>query len=429
MTWKEQSDVSENIQDSKVEPEPKADVDTSEDIIERAFDFDGVRKVRRSLIRVPEHMKEMRADREEMHKTVEYYKKYEMFDIPVSVSVRGNKYVLVKGTTQYWAAVNLGLTVIEAMCTDDEHNLKEKPEVKESNGRNTSNVSIVGKNTDNKMSLDLYGNSLAITETPQEEHLQFDFADKKSESELTLAYKKLKSFAGAASKDGEYIKGDFSDADVMDALEMVFSSKSKKDTSYKFVFLKAILDLLDKVEENKRLSFDQLFQRFAEIYWPIVVDYNLHQKSGGEDSRSYVEQILIEAVNTYGVATYSSFTDLTKNQQREIVKSVKQKCKMNVVGALPGDTKAIIYAFSRKEEWIEINPAVYDCLVRNAKKIQEINYQAWADFMEKTNFVDESRNESIGDNFYLQILRKTFLSGLPVFIMMSPMINTLLKVS
>lgn len=62
LTWKEQSDVSENIQDSKGEPEPKADLDTSEDIIERAFDFDGVRKVRCSLIRVPEHMKETSVD-------------------------------------------------------------------------------------------------------------------------------------------------------------------------------------------------------------------------------------------------------------------------------------------------------------------------------------------------------------------------------
>lgn len=194
---------------------------------------------------------------------------------------------------------------------------------------------------------------------------------------------KLKSFAGAATKGGECIKGTFSDTDILDALEVVFSTKSKKDTSYKFVFLKAIIDLLDKVDHNNRLTFDQLFQRFIEIYWPIVVDYNLRPKIGGEGSQSYIEQILIEVVNTYGIATCSNFTDLTKNQQRDIVKDVKQKCKMNVVGALYGDTKAVLYAFSRKDEWIEINPATYDCLVRNAKLIQTKNYEAWRNFWKR----------------------------------------------
>lgn len=309
--------------------------------------------------------------------------------------------------------------------------ISEKEKTVEVNdaSENVTNISIVGENSYSQMAFDFSENTLAIANMCSNEQLRFDFTVEEQESALTPAYQKLKSFSGAASKDGEYIKATFSDADVLDALDVVFSSKSKKDTSYKFVFLKAIIDLLDKVDDRNRLTFDQLFQRFTEIYWPIVVDYNLRQKIGGEDSQSYIEQILIEAVNTYGVATYSNFSDLTKNQQRDIVKTVKQKCKMNVVGALYGDTKAIIYSFSRKEEWIEINPAVYDCLVRNKKMIQEKNYQAWADFMEKTNLVDDKKAELKGRSMYLQILRKTFLTGLPVMFMMSPLISQLLKVS
>lgn len=429
LTWKEQTAVSEEKTKEKVETEKISNSDTDEEIIERAYDFDGVKKVKCGLIRVPEHMRETDADAEEMAKTIDYFKKYEMLDAPVSVSVHGNKYMLVKGTSQYWAAISLGLTAVEAICMDGEDDdSRSKPGIDSLKREDKTGVSIIGENTFNQMAFDLSGDSLAIAETQHTEQLRFDFSDKKPETELTPAYQKLKSFAGAASKAGEYINGKFSDADIMDALDVVFSSKSKKDTSYKFVFLKAIIDLLDKVDENHRLTFDQLFQRFTEIYWPIVVDYNLRQKVGEEDSQSYIEQILIEAVNTYGIATYTNFTDLTKNQQRDIVKGVKQKCKMNVVGALYGDTKSVIYAFSRKDEWIEINPAVYDCLVRNAKKIQEKNYIAWADFMEKTNFVDEKKSDSKGGSLYLQILRKTFLTGLPVFFMISPVVGQLLKV-
>jgi hypothetical protein len=113
-----------------------------------------------------------------------------------------------------------------------------------------------------------------------------------------------------------------------------------------------------EVKDGFRLTFDQLFQRFTEIYWPLVVGYGLHQKVGNE-SQSYVEQYLLEAASTYSMGLDSNFRDLSKNQQREIVKTVKQKCKVNVVGALYGDTKGIFYSFSRKEEWIEINPLTF----------------------------------------------------------------------
>lgn len=252
---------------------------------------------------------------------------------------------------------------------------------------------------------------------------------KKEPMTLTPIYQKLKSFAGAAAKEGEFIRGDFSEADILDAIDFVFSSNSKKDTSYKFVFLKSILDLLDEVDKDMRLTFDQLFYRFTEIYWPIVVDYNLRQKNGAEDARSYIEQILVESANKYGMLSCSEFSDLTKNQQREIVKSVKDKCKMNVVGALYGDTKAVIYSFSRKGEWIKINPAAYEYLKKNSAIIQQKNYNAWADFMEKINTVNDNDEKSRESSSCLDILKKTFVSSVSLFVLLSPVFEHLLKIS
>lgn len=288
---------------------------------------------------------------------------------------------------------------------------EEKPLFSES--KNDENIGVV-----NEEVVESDGELISIVDSVDEEKTEV------RELNLTPDYLKLKPFSGASSKEGKYIDLPFSEDDVMDAVNMVFSSNSKKDTSYKFVFLKSITDLLGEVDEHNRLTFDQIFQRFTEIYWPIVVNHNLSQKIGNEDSKSYVEQILYDAANMYGITTSIQFSDLTKKQQRDVVTEVKKKCKMNVVGALHGDTKAMLYAFSRKEEWIEINPAVYDYLVRNALLIQEKNYVAWADFMTKTN-----SNATSNAAFYLQILKNTFWVNLSVLAIIAPFITDLLKVS
>ena len=42
--------------------------------------------------------------------------------------------------------------------------------------------------------------------------------------------------------------------------------------------------------------------------------------------------------------------------------------------------KQILYSFSKKDEWIELNPIVYNFLKRHREEIQEMNYNAWAEF-------------------------------------------------
>ena len=66
--------------------------------------------------------------------------------------------------------------------------------------------------------------------------------------------------AGFDLKEGEYIKCIMSDDDMWSALSCVFSAKSRNDTSYKYGFLKALLDNLYNVDENLKLTFDQVFK-------------------------------------------------------------------------------------------------------------------------------------------------------------------------
>ena len=108
--------------------------------------------------------------------------------------------------------------------------------------------------------------------------------------------------AGFDLKEGEYIKCIMSDDDMWSALSCVFSAKSRNDTSYKYGFLKALLDNLYNVDENLKLTFDQVFSKFGEIYWNLILKHGLKQKASTNDNRqSYLEQVLHCAANKYNI--------------------------------------------------------------------------------------------------------------------------------
>lgn len=58
----------------------------------------------------------------------------------------------------------------------------------------------------------------------------------------------------------------------------------------------------------------------------------------------------------------------------DIYHQVKMKCKAYVVGALFEDTKHLFYSFSKKGEWIQINPRMYEFICKHKVIIEKLNY-------------------------------------------------------
>ena len=83
--------------------------------------------------------------------------------------------------------------------------------------------------------------------------------------------------AGFDLKEGYYATRSLSDDEMWSAFSYLFSSKSVNDTSYKFGFLKSILDNLYNTDDELKLTFDQLFSKFAEIYWNLVLKHHILQ--------------------------------------------------------------------------------------------------------------------------------------------------------
>ena len=192
--------------------------------------------------------------------------------------------------------------------------------------------------------------------------------------------------AGFELKEGLYEDREVSEDEMWSSIACVFTSESKNDASYKFGFLKAILDNFDKVNKDYVLTFDQLFSRFAELYWSLILEHNISQKAATRHKRkSAIERVLLEAKDKYLVDDFVEFDNLPAKARTDVIHKVKMECKKYVVGALFETTRHLFYSFSKKDEWIKLNPRMYSFISKRKEEVDKLNCYEWAHFLSKVN--------------------------------------------
>lgn len=185
--------------------------------------------------------------------------------------------------------------------------------------------------------------------------------------------------------EGIYKSSNCSEEELWKAFRNVFSTKTLNSSSYKFVFLKSIMDCIHRYNKID-YTFYEIFERFTEIYWILIVKYGLAQNNSNS-KETYIEQILKEYVGcTTGETRITiRFNDLIPLAKDKIVHQVTKKCKKYVVGALYGDTNGLFYSFSKKKEVIELNPVMKDFVLQHEGSIEELNYFELTKFIDKVN--------------------------------------------
>lgn len=192
--------------------------------------------------------------------------------------------------------------------------------------------------------------------------------------------------AGHNLKKGEYRQCKLTEDEMWSAFAYTFSPKSIHVASYKYGFLKAILDNLYNTDEKLLLTFDQLFGKFAEIYWNLVLKYHIKQKSSDANGRvTTLERVLWETRDRFQIEEGIPFESLSDDAAAFVCNKVKQGCKDNVVGALYGDLQGLLYSFDIKAGWIQFNPVMYEFICKHKVAIEKINYYEWAKYLEKIN--------------------------------------------
>ena len=185
---------------------------------------------------------------------------------------------------------------------------------------------------------------------------------------------------------GNYDDRHITDDEKWSAFSKCFLLQLNCNESYKFAFLKSILDNLYNTDKQLVLSFDQLFSTFAELYWNLILNCKLRQMAASnKDKRPALESLFIISAKMFGIDKDTIYESLPEKFKANINNQVKIKCKKNIVEELFVDTNKIFYSFNVSEEWIKFNPLMYEFVCKNKLILEKVNYFEWAKFLEKAN--------------------------------------------
>lgn len=228
--------------------------------------------------------------------------------------------------------------------------------------------------------------------------------------------------AGWNLKNGSITEFNVSEDRIWSLFNYVFSDSSRKRNTYKFGLIKSLLDNVfngQATELGIKYTYEELFSRFAENYWNLVVKYNLRQmRRDGKSIYSKVESILLSAVEENRTLALLEFESLDESTKLSIIKKVTMECKKCVIGALYEDFEGIIYSFDLSETSITLNYCLYEFMLKYKVELERLNYYSWARFLEQIN--DDSALVKVIDKLevstpkrenlsvYREILRREF---------------------
>lgn len=151
----------------------------------------------------------------------------------------------------------------------------------------------------------------------------------------------------------------------------------KHTTTYKFCFLKSLLDNLYKTNVNE-LSFRILSETFSKIYWNLISVYKMPQMVDYETgARCSMEKIVEKILEKYPFCTGVYFDSLRLDVQREFLENGHQQFIRYVIGAFYQDTNGYIFGFSKKKGLIWFNDISLSFLRKNQKILEQLNYYQW----------------------------------------------------
>lgn len=198
--------------------------------------------------------------------------------------------------------------------------------------------------------------------------------------------------AGWELGHGELTKNNIDFDTLWNRFNFVFSDSCRKTSTYKFGFIKAILDNLLSAAPTSlgmEISFDDLFSKFAENYWNLITKYHLKQlrinTPNPDMAVSKLEQTFMAITNREPHAANIEFENLASVDKTAIIQQIKRDCSKFVIGALYNDFNGELYGFDKKAARIWIHYGAYQFLWAHKQEIERLNYYAWAKFLERIN--------------------------------------------
>ena len=187
----------------------------------------------------------------------------------------------------------------------------------------------------------------------------------------------------AAEMKNPYIMED----DIWKSIHYFFYH-SKTTTTYKYGFFKALLDNVANANDEKEISFEDIFYSFSKIYWNLVVHHQLWQ-SNSRSQVSSVQKIIEAFQQEHHIPTEWNFDQLPTELQQDLIRAVKKLGKKYVIGALYGDFNGEIYTFDLKKEYLKLNLKYYHFFHTYKRILTNVTNYQLALFLEKFNEVEK----------------------------------------
>ncbi|WP_411954200.1 HNH endonuclease [Alkalibacillus sp. S2W] len=174
------------------------------------------------------------------------------------------------------------------------------------------------------------------------------------------------------------------DEDIWRVLTVVLSNKSAKSATYKYALIKAMIENLYQVNNQYELTYDQLAYSFAKIYWNLIIHHGLvKQNSSHKQARVVTELLAFQ--EKHGIPRDFSFDKLKPSLQLKLVSKVKSVMKINVFGALYGDTQEVFYEFNHHTEYFRFHSNVHEFMMKYQRLIVNLTNYHMAKMIEDLN--------------------------------------------
>ncbi len=215
--------------------------------------------------------------------------------------------------------------------------------------------------------------------------------------------------AGYCLTEGEIRDREISREDVQSYFDNIFSSGSRKDTTYKFALVYSLLKNLNRVDNELRLSYQDIFESFSFAYWGLVWKHKLKQTKQS-NKIAEIERVINECVVKNSLYQVYNFSEVPARIQYGVIVEAKSKCKTNVFGALYEDAEGCLYGFSNKDEILWFNRPAYEYMRDKSGNVNKFNIHEWAVFLEKYNGIPnelilENMSSSERIDYFKSILR------------------------
>lgn len=182
-------------------------------------------------------------------------------------------------------------------------------------------------------------------------------------------------------KEGTAVYGTVSEDELWTVTMKALSSQTMKTTSYKYALLRAVLENLYKVNGELELSFGQLAESFAKLYWNLVI-----RNGYSQGHQTQIEKDLKDLQVKFTIPVGASFDALQEKHQLAVIQRLENNIlKKYVVGALYADTDGLLYGFSKKDRNLILTPSSYEFLLKYQTAIFKLTNYELAKFLQKKN--------------------------------------------